>query len=203
MFGLFLLLVIKTFVISLPLSVVWLAFRRLMLSKSANAWLYAATGIFALLTTIGLAPWALGAGAPHPVFLVFAAMVPAVWYSVALLCNSTRSVGYDSELERTLHRLWSMSRPARQEPPLVLHGPQWPDAPQPVFRHTPVPKRDTDTERRPTRIARATGATRSLIQIARTMRGNASSDPRRVKLLPPPSRAEMKDMPFLKATNSA
>jgi hypothetical protein len=195
--------VMKTAVLILPLTVAWLAVRRLTLSKSANAWLYAATALFALLTFLGLVPWAFGIAAPHPVFLVFAAMTPAIWYSVVRLCNTTRSVDYDNELERTFERLSALARKAPVSDLLILEGPSWPDAPQPMFRHTPAAEPQDAPQPRPGTIARASEATMNLLQIARSMRGNASSEARRIKLLPPPQRAERVSMPFLKSTESA
>ena len=187
MFGLLFLIVIKSAFLILPSTVVWLAFRRLLLSKSANAWLYAATALFALATTIGLVPWASGVGTSHPIFFVFAAMTPAIWYGVAILCNSTRSVAYDSELERTLLRLKELMRAETSEQPLVLLAPHWPDTPTPVFRHRPSAEKITPAVPGDKPASRASEATLSLLRIARMMRGNTSSETRRIKLLPPPS----------------
>ena len=213
MLGLLSLLVIKSLLLILTLAVFSLAVRRLMLSKSANAWLYAATAIFALLTSLGLVPWTLGFGQSHPIFFVFAAMTPAIWYGVVTMCNTTRPMRYDSELERTVLRFAALAR-AQLSEPLMLRNPKFPEAPKPVFRHTPQPEiRDPEpVAERPlelsqqTRVVqrgRASEATRTLLGIARGMRRNRTSESRRVKLLPPPARAEDRSIPFLRTTESA
>jgi hypothetical protein len=218
MLGLLFLLVIKSLLLILTLAVFGLALRRLMLSNSANAWLYAATALFALLTSLGLVPRTLGFGHSHPVFFVFAAMTPAIWYGVVTMCNSTRPLRYDSELERTFVRFTTMLSTPRLTSPLVLKDPKFPDAPQPVFRHTPssglgMPEpvmepvleqpSPAPKEARVLRRGRASEATQSLLGIARAMRRNKTSESRRIKLLPPPARAEDRSLGFLRTTESA
>ena len=194
MIGLLILLSFKSLVVLVPLSVAILAFRRLSISKSANAWLYAATGLFGTLTTLGLLPWILLAGSSHPVFFVFAAMTPAVWYGVVTLCNSTSSTVYGTEIEDALGRLASRARRENRSEPLILEEPHWPDAPVPVFRHsghgheTEIPSKPTSA------IARASEATRTIVDIARMMRGNPSSERRRIKLLSPPRRSAPREL---------
>lgn len=219
MLGLLSLLLIKSLLLIVVLAVFWLAVRRLLLSRSANAWLYAATSIFSLMTLLGLLPWALGIGTTHPVFFVFAAMTPTVWYGVVTMCNATRPMRYDSELERTILRFLSLARVPRFTEPLVLVDPKWPEAPMPVFRHTAPEIPDTNVSRPvakaavaergqkaapvgETRRSRVSEATRSLLGVARGMRRNESSEIRRIKLLPPPMRTEDRSIPFLKAPES-
>ena len=212
MLGPLVFILIKTFVLILPLTVFWLAVRRLALSSSANAWLYAATSIFSFLTALGLAPWVFG-GTSHPVFFVFSAMAPAIWYGVVTLCNSTRSTGYDSDLERTFLRFADLARIPRRSEPLVLEDPEWPEVPLPVFRHSrpdsiaepaeTAPKPEAPGRDIATRISRASEGAWTLLSVARNMRGHASSERRRIKLLPPPDRAEDRKMSFLRQTESA
>ena len=200
--GLMIALVIKTYIMVLPTTVAFLAFRRLALSGSANAWLYAATGVFALLTTLGLLPWGLGLGSSHPVFFVFAAMAPAIWYGVVVLCNSTRTMAYDSDLERTFVHIASIVREAARPRPLLLEEPSWPDAREPVFRHSG--QAAPAEHAAPGPVARKVSEpTRSVIDIARSMRGNASSEGRRIKLLPPPRVANADSLPFLRQPGTA
>ena len=51
-------LALKSLITLFPMTVVWLAFRRLALSKTDNAWIYAAMCIFAAVTSAGVLPWA-------------------------------------------------------------------------------------------------------------------------------------------------
>jgi len=57
--GLLYQIVIRSFFLMLPLGVAFLAFRRLSLSQTSNAWLYAVAGLFAAFTAAGLLPWAM------------------------------------------------------------------------------------------------------------------------------------------------
>lgn len=201
--GLFFSFLLKGLVLLVPLCVAILAFRRLTMSQSANAWLYAAAALYSVLTTLGILPWALWNGTSHPVFFFFAAMTPAIWLGVVSLCNASRSTSYDTELERTFARLARLVRDAPPAQPLILEEPIWPDAPMPVFRHRGAPERTEPRHSASSALARASEATRTLLEIARSMRGHATSDRRRIKLLPPPRKADPGRIPFLKPGNSA
>ena len=207
MLGLIFSFVFKTAFLVVCLSVTYLALRRFLLSKSSNAWLYAAMFMLAFLTTLGLSPWLTGFGRTHPIFLLFATMLPAIWYGVVMLCNSTRYVSYDSELENVVRRIATLANAKRSDGiPLLLEEPQWPEAPMAVFQHTPVeppriPEIFANNPNPPS--SRISETTQSLLGIARSMRGNPSSDRRRMKLLPPPERTTAESMPFLKAGKSA
>lgn len=214
MLGLLISFLVKLGLMILPLAVLVLASRRLLRSRSANAWLYAATALFAWITTLGLVPWTFGFGGTHPVFFVFAAMTPAVWYSVATLCNSSRHMRYDSEFERTFLRLARAMKPVQRPAPLILEGADWPDAPVAVFRHSkPTPEADDiparkaqprskAQTRRAERDTEPTISTRRLLDITRTMRRNRTSEDRRIKLLPPPD-AVGANSPYMRPFNSA
>lgn len=203
--GLIALLFLKTAVLIAPLAVVFLAFRRLVLSRSANAWLYASSGLFALVTTLGLVPWALGTGNSHPVFFVFAAMVPTVWYGVVLMCNAARTVRYDIELEHTFGILARLARTRSFQVPLILENPEWPDVPAAVFRHTPRTTKvtpeplETDVKQ----ISQEPDGPRTILEVARSMRCNSSSEGRRIKLLPGPRKTAPTELPFLKSAKPA
>lgn len=201
MHGLILLLLVKTCLLILPLTVFWLAFRRLTLSKSANAWLYAASGTFALVTALGLLPWAFGVGTSHPVFFLFAAMTPTVWYGVVMLCNASRSVGYDSELERAFQRIVMATQTRARSQPLILEQPQWPGTPTPVFRHREPGPANRAAPMAEKKAPKKSDTAMSILSITRTMRRNESSEGRRVKLLPAPSAAELGNLPFLKGAS--
>jgi len=208
MFGFLTLLLVKLGVMLLPLTVLGLAFRRLMRSRSANAWLYASTVVFASVTTVGLVPWTFGFGSSHPIFVLFSVACPVVWYGVVSLCNQSRQMAYDSDLEKSVQSLIARLQPAAPKPPtLVLEGPEWPSAPLPLFRHSQRPgysdpfqperaapqKIETPevvTQRTaPADIGGDAPISKSfskLLDIARTMRANDTSENRRVKFLPAP-----------------
>lgn len=216
MLGLLPILVLRTLLLALTLVIFLLAARRLAMSKSANAWLYAATALFALLTLVGLLPWIMGLGKSHPVFFVFAAATPAVWYGVVTMCNATRQSHYDSDLERTVLRFAALAGMPKPGGPLLLTEPVRPDAPVPVFRHAPQVSQEAPnppeeqplllTDPQPvqasTTRSRVSEATKTLLGIARNMRKNSSSEGRRPKLLPAPKRAESREIPFLRARES-
>jgi hypothetical protein len=206
MLGLLFSFAIKTAILVASLSVTYLSLRRFLMSKSSNAWLYSAVFMLSFLTTLGLSPWLLGFGQTHPIFLLFATMLPAIWYGVVLLCNSTRAISYDSELAPVFHRIVTLANARnRNLATLVLEEPQWPDAPWPVFRHA-APETSAIPEpmvSKPTpNGSRVSDATHALLNVARSMRNHASSERRRTKLLPPPSRTGREAMPFLRAGKS-
>ena len=148
MFGVLTLLLVKLGLVLLPATAFWLSTRRLVRSRTANAWLYAATSVFSLVTLLGLAPWAFGIGKSHPLFFVLAAIAPAIWYGVVTLCNSTRHLRYDSDLERTVINVLSRLNEHRPKlAPLILERPEWPDAPKPVFRHSRPPNSSATSQR--------------------------------------------------------
>ncbi|AZQ68543.1 hypothetical protein EF888_16235 [Silicimonas algicola] len=185
------LLLFKTFVVVLPMTVGWLAFRRLMLSKSANSWIYAFACLLAAITAAGLAPWTLGLARASWVFFILAAFCPAIWIGVVLLCDVSRRQRYEADpLTDVVLTFTSRQRPA----PLVLEDPDTPGTPVPVFRHS-KPSLPSIFDKGPFRPARnPVTRTRMLMSIARDMRGNGSSDTRRPKLLPAPDTLEL---PFL------
>lgn len=179
--GLLFLVVFRSLLLILPASVAWLAFRRLAMSETQNAWIYAATGLFAGFTFAGLMPWAVGLARPGALFFVFAAFSPAVWMAVVTIVAPQTRTRYDfdevSEEEDT----------GAAEPPLILEEPEWPDAPVAVFRH-----------HKPSGLNESGDPPRSVLAIAREMRGRRSSDKRRgPKLLPPPAEGDF-DLPFVR-----
>lgn len=207
MLGLLFSFAIKTAILIASLSVTYLSLRRFLISKSSNAWLYSAVFLLSFVTTLGLSPWLLGFGETHPIFLLFVTMLPAIWYGVVMLCNSTRAISYDSELAPVFHRIVTLANMRNHsEAPLVLEEPQWPDAPWPVFRHvpaeTPVIMQSIASKPKPNG-SRVSDATLALLSVARSMRSHASSERRRTKLLPPPSRTARESMPFLRTSKSA
>ena len=123
-------LLFRALVVVLPLTVGWLAFRRLMLSRTANAWIYAITCLFAAVTAAGLLPWTMGVAEGNGVLFFFSALSPAIWMSVIMICDP---IGGSS-----IYETRDAPQPQRAQDnvvPLILERPDWPDAPTPVFRH--------------------------------------------------------------------
>lgn len=195
-------LLLRSAVLLLPVAVAMLAFRRLALSESANAWLYAGTAMIACITAAGLAPWAIGGAPGYWIFFLLAPLCPALWLGVVIICDLDRSHEYDSDPSSPRHD----TMPS----PLILENPEWPQSPVPVFRHrggetrkhsekTPVfvaSQRNTQSNIQPQRVS-------TVLDIARSMRGNVSSQHRREpRQLPAPgaqSPAQIaENLPFLK-----
>ena len=185
-------LLLRAAIIVLPLSTGWLALRRLLLSRSSNAWFYAATCLFAAITVAGLMPWALGLGRVSWIFFLFAAFSPALWVGVIILCDIQHGGRpYDAGAAPAEEpKFTSTQRPA----PLILENPDWPGAPMPVFRHLSEQGNPKPIPRPRRRMQEETS--KYILSVAKDMRGNNSSDERRPKLLPPP-RSDF-DLPFLK-----
>jgi hypothetical protein len=195
--GLFTQLLFRSVILILPLSVAWLAFRRLALSRSPNAWIYAGSGLIGAFTAAGLAPWALGGAHVSWIFYVLAAFSPALWLGVVMICRSSQMSEYEPS-EETSDPQVAVFRPRPAPPPtLILENPEWPDMPTHLFRHQSPANSDArlggGSLTKP-----ASDDARSLLAVARNMRGNETSDRRRPKLLPPPE-PEIDDLPFLRA----
>lgn len=185
--------VLKSLVVLFPLTVGWLAFRRLALSKSSNAWMYAVVCLFAAVTAAGVLPWALGLTGLNWVLVLMALISPVLWLGIILICDMSRTHRYGGdpliEAARSVAR-----RPAPKLKPLVLDDPVMPDAPKPVFRHR-APSRMPFEKRR-----EFGQTTRTILNLARDIRDNSTSDRRRPKLLPPPKNTELS---FLKRPGRA
>ncbi len=137
-------LIFKTFFLALPVGVAWLAFRRLSMSESQNAWLYSAVALFSSVSAAGLAPWALGFTGVSWLVLIAALMCPLLWMATVLLCDlRQRSYGDEDATDWVIERFTSSrAEPEARsfEPPLVLRAPiVEAEAPaeevMPVFRH--------------------------------------------------------------------
>ena len=193
-------LLFRGFVILLPLTTGWLAMRRLVLSRSANAWIYATTCLFAVATAAGLVPWTLGVASAGWMFFLFAAFCPALWIGVIMLCDGDRLSTYEADEQK--EAILSAAIPfitRKSTKPLLLENPDWPDEPSPMFRHqgdgdTPAPAPETPPKEKLTQTVAQPTQSRTLITVAREMRGNVNSEARRPKLLPPP---ELGDLSFL------
>ena len=190
----------RSLILLLPITVAMLAFRRLALSQSSNAWLYAATAMVACVTAAGLAPWAIIGTNAVWIFFVLAVFCPALWLGVVIICDQDRLQGYDASSEE--------AGPPRKLSPLVLEGPVWPDAPTPVFRHRGAEQEEPRTSNvfssvRGAARDKASEQAQTVLEIARAMRGNVSSQHRREpRRLPPPTPRErgerLENLPFLR-----
>jgi len=191
-------LVAKTFFLGLPLGVAWLAFRRLVLSDTVNAWIYAGAGLFAAFTAAGLAPWALGFQPIGWIFLIFAFLCPPLWLATVVLCGFGRVSGYDavaSDIE--VLPLPPAPAPIVRPALLVLEQPIWPTLEKPVFRtHRTILR---DARKMASERIKADHLDRSVLEVARGMRGNPNTSKRRMPpLLPPPhAMSELPNLPFL------
>lgn len=180
-------LVLRSLVVLFPLTVGWLAFRRLALSKSANAWIYAVICLFASVTAAGVLPWTLGLTAINWPLTILALTCPAIWVGAILFCDITRVKRYGADPLLALAR----SALGEAEPgPLVLKPS---DAAEPVFRHV------ARSDPRPSKPKAVRSAkTQTILKLARDIRGHPTSDRHRRKLLPPPEKAEL---PFLRGSH--
>lgn len=198
-----LLFLFRSIIVVMPLTVAWLALRRLAMSHSANAWVYAASALFGAVTTAGLLPWALGLATAHWIFFLFAAFCPALWLGVVIVCDARRPNFYDrpedteaaEKADEPVFRSWRGTAEPEPAAPLILENPEWPGTPVPFFRHA-----NTDA---PTAAVVAASAERTVLSIARDMRRNETSDARRTKLLAPPRASELPELPFLKESRTA
>lgn len=181
--SLLLLLVVRSFLLVIPIAVAWLAIRRLILSETQNAWLYAAVGLLSVFTAFGLLPWAVGLGQVNWLFFVIAAFLPALWMGILVICTPFSRAPYDAPDYFDAHE--DSEDPA----PLVLEKPEWPDAPVATFKHRAPQTNKAEPE---------DNAPRSVLAVARDMRGRRTSEPRRGPALLPPPNSPVPDLPFVR-----
>jgi len=141
-------------------------------------------------------PWAIGLAASSWIFFVLAAFCPAIWFGVTTICDFNRKGAYDGEMD-DFSGLFFKSR-AKPSTPLILQDPIA-EVPTPVFQHkapanTDAPsKAITDEEPQPI-------GDKSVLDVAREMRRNKSTEDRRPKLLPSPS---VEELSFIKTSGTA
>lgn len=192
-FAPFLLFAIRGLAVLLPLSVGLLAFRRLALSKTDNAWIYAASCLFAAVTVAGVLPWMLGLAEVNRVLAAFALSSPVLWIGVVMLCERPHPGRYgDDPFASPAERFIDRTRARLSATKRALEDRQ--EGAVPVFRHTRAPAEPAPT------VPAQTSTARTLLELARDIRGNRSSERRRPKLLPPP---ESHDLPFLRSSGDA
>lgn len=186
------LLLFKSIVLLLPLTVAYLAFRQLSISDTSNAWLYAVVGLLAVFTAAGLTPWAFASGHSGWFFFVMALLTPLLWGLLLFICGDGRESAYEPSDVRYLRQVssaivktfWkftqfvhdqqSFDRPEQPKlATLILENPVLPQMPSPQFRH----------HTRPPILAEEK---KSVLRIARDMRGKRDSAERRPKMLPSP-----------------
>ncbi|MEM6385650.1 MAG: hypothetical protein AAF718_05375 [Pseudomonadota bacterium] len=184
-------LVVKSLVVLFPLTVGWLAFRRLALSKSANAWIYAGVCLFSAVTAAGILPWGLGLTSLNWVLLFLALFCPVIWIAAVFVCDMSRVSHYHPDPLFTTARTVA-HKTAPKLSPLILGKPEPEEKQILVFRHRPKPKLE------PVRPSRSK-ATKTILKLARDIRGNASSERRRTKLLPAP---KTNALPFIREHRS-
>lgn len=170
----------RAFVLSIPIAVGVLAFRRLLISQTTNAWVYALAVGYASFSALGLMPWSLGLQPVSATFMVLALICPLLWIAIIFVCGLGQNAPYDLD---TLEEAEAMPPP--ELPTLLLRNPVLPEH-VPVFRHYRSP------ERAPRNLAS------EVVNVARSMRGRETSEARRVRKLLPPPRPEPPDLPFLR-----
>ena len=181
-FGPFILVLVRSMVILFPLTVGWLAFRRLALSKSSNAWYYAVVFLFSAVSAAVVLPWTLGMTTLNWMLVLLALASPAVWIGIILLCDGSRPRRYGGDL------LADAAHSVPKLAPLLLDKPVAPKEPAPVFRH----RARKDIKDKAPEFGQTT---RTILKLARDIRGNRTSERRRPKLLPPPDARELSFLP--------
>ena len=133
---------------------------------------------------------------------MLAPLCPALWLGVVIICDLDRRSDYDTATSE----LSQSHRPQT----LILENPEWPGAPVPVFRHhgsEPGKRLDAApvfvATPRPRMGNIQAHPAQTVLDIARAMRGNVSSQHRREpKQLPSPavsnSVERTENLPFLK-----
>jgi hypothetical protein len=190
-FNPFLQVLLRSAVVLFPMTVGLLAFRRLALSKSSNAWIYAMMCLFAAVTAAGVLPWTLGLTSLNWLLTLMAFACPAMWIGVILACDLSRTHRYGPDPVLRLVRLFQPKTEDRFSK-LSL------DATRKVTRQPVVFKHET--KRRKIAARPRSQSTTTLLSLARDIRGNTSSDRRRPKLLPAP---DTDDLPFLSRSRGA
>lgn len=187
-FGPLLHLALKSLVVLFPLTVGGVAFRRLAMSTSSNAWIYAVMFLYAAAASAGALPWALGITQLNWLSVLLALSCPIFWIGVLMICDLSRghSYGADPVIE-VANRLIKRARPKPK--PLVLENPDLSQPPVPVFRHR------KEQREKPHFAPSASKHTRHVLALARDLRTNRTSEGRRPKLLPPPQTSD--DLPFV------
>lgn len=182
-------LVLRSLVVLFPLTVGCLAFRRLALSKSDNAWIYAATCLFAAISSAGVLPWALGMTSINWIMNLLALCCPGIWIGVLLICDVSRSHRYSQDPIVWTARFF-FAKPEQELVAETGEAHTAPAVPPPVFQHKPktFPKVSTKSYE-------ASNSASTIVALAREIRGNRTSDRRRPKLLPAP---KSRELPFLR-----
>ena len=170
----------RAIVLSFPIAVGVLAFRRLLLSQTLNVWVYALAVGYAGFSTVGLMPWAIGLQPVSTTFIILAVLCPPLWLAIVVICGIGRTAPYDLDfLEETQTAETEIMEPLLLKNPIIAE-------PVPVFRHH---------RRRPELTKTLTS---DVVNVARSMRGRTSSEARRVRKLLPPPAPENQELPFLR-----
>ena len=164
--------VLRSLVVLFPMTVGWLAFRRLALSKSGNAWLYAAMCLFSAVTTAGVLPWALGLTPLSWLLLGLALVCPVFWIITVVVCDLSRQSRYGPDVIAHVSKRIAMHTFTKPDPS-TSEDTEVTETPVPVFRHT---------EKAPTPPAKGpaiSAATKTILSLARDIRSNPTSESRR------------------------
>lgn len=159
-------LALRALILLVPLAVAWLAIRRLVRSETTNAWIYAATGLLTAFTATGLAPWAFGVGEASWYFFPLAALSAPLWVAVVMICDLDRRPAYGEEVPSV--------RPLLLTDPIAPVGEA--ASGTAMFRSSRGGARSVRiVDRRD-----SAEAFREVLTVAREMRGNVSTEARRM-----------------------
>lgn len=184
---------LRSIVVLFPLTVGLLAFRRLALSKSANVFIYAVMCLFAAVTAAGVLPWTLGLTPINWLLALMALACPMMWVGVILFCDLSRTYRYGPDPILKLAGLFNRQTKDRYST-LALEADKRVMTPSPIFRH-----KTSDQQSYP-KVNRRSNSTKTLLALARDIRGNSSSDRRRPKLIAAPRTNEL---PFVRHSHDA
>lgn len=188
-------LVLKALLMAMPMAVALLAFKRMVQSQSANVWIYGATALVALVSIFGVLPWSIGLAEPASLFLLLSALTPMLWTGVVFICDRGRTNTYDvKDLAEDRASPLVLTDPQLPAPPLFRHS-----KPEPVIHAVSLaPARPLSATAEKVDETVGAGQARSVLAIARDMRGGTGSDshapsPRRRR----DTQMDVSDLPFL------
>lgn len=186
-------LLFRSLFVLAPLCVACLALRRVLRSRSANAWIYGGVCLFSAISAAGMVPWVVGLETASWPLFALSLLSPVLWVGALMICDPAEDVVDYDDLE--VMPVWETRRsgaPPARTASEVREVENWDEIPKPVFRHH-VP---ANRPRAPGAELMRPSDDRSMMNVARDMRGHESSERRRPLILPASTRYG-RDLPFL------